>query len=224
MWTNLPHLDHLDHLGRGRCRGPSRACGAPRGAQMALAAPAPLPAAGAAPRSRVVITEELGDVLETPVGPGEVMLVRAVAGAGKSTMLELRARRNPSQQFLYLAYNDSVAKEMSQRFADLPNVTVLTLHALAYAHTPPQLTAEIADTITTAAAELVRFTRTSPADWPRDRQDDVLRIAASSRRRTRLCLQITQRKRWSRCVWCRGRRRCGGQSPLATTRSTTIAT
>ena len=86
---------------------------------MALAAPAPLPAAGAAPRSRVVITEELGDVLETPVGPGEVMLVRAVAGAGKSTMLELRARRNPSQQFLYLAYNDSVAEEMSQRFADL---------------------------------------------------------------------------------------------------------
>ena len=43
---------------------------------MALAAPAPLPAAGAAPRSRVVITEELGDVLETPVGPGEAMLVR----------------------------------------------------------------------------------------------------------------------------------------------------
>ena len=59
LWTNLRHLDHLDHLGRGRCRGPSRACGAPRGAQMALAAPAPLPAAGAAPRSRVVITEEL---------------------------------------------------------------------------------------------------------------------------------------------------------------------
>ena len=66
-----------------------------RGAQMALAAPAPLPAAGAAPRSRVVITEELRDVLETPVGPGEVMLMRAVAGAGKSTMLESRARRNP---------------------------------------------------------------------------------------------------------------------------------
>ena len=113
---------------------PPRAYGAPRGAQMALAAPAPLPAAGAAPRSRVVITEELGDVLETPVGPGEAMLVRAVAGAGKSTMLELRARRNPIQKFLYLAYNDSVAEEMSQRFADLPNVTVLTLHALAYAH------------------------------------------------------------------------------------------
>ena len=96
---------------------PPGAYGAPRGAQMALAAPAPLPAAGAAPRSRVVITEELGDVLETPVGPGEAMLVRAVAGAGKSTMLELRARRNPIQKFLYLAYNDSVAEEMSQRFA-----------------------------------------------------------------------------------------------------------
>ena len=64
---------------------------------------------------------------------------------------------------------------MSQRFGDLPNVTVLTLHALAYAHTPPQLTAEIADTITTAAAELARFTRRTPADWPRDRQDAVLR-------------------------------------------------
>jgi hypothetical protein len=61
---------------------------------------------------------------------GNVILVQAYAGTGKTTTLEHYARKW-TQKTLYLAYNKVLADESTERFRSLPHVTVTTIHALA---------------------------------------------------------------------------------------------
>lgn len=56
--------------------------------------------------------------------------VSALAGAAKTTTLELRAKAHPRQKILYVALNKSVQQEAAQRFPS--NVTCKTTHALAF--------------------------------------------------------------------------------------------
>ncbi|WP_018871458.1 UvrD-helicase domain-containing protein [Thioalkalivibrio sp. ALgr3] len=56
--------------------------------------------------------------------------VSALAGAAKTTTLELRAKAHPNQKILYVALNKAVQQEAAQRFPS--NVTCKTTHALAF--------------------------------------------------------------------------------------------
>jgi hypothetical protein len=62
---------------------------------------------------------------------GNVVVVQAYAGTGKTTTLFHYAKTWTQHKILYLAYNKVLADESSERFKDLPHVTVTTIHALA---------------------------------------------------------------------------------------------
>ncbi len=65
-----------------------------------------------------------------------ILKVNAVAGSGKTTTLLEFAAHHPQSKILYLAYNKSVAVEMREKAKAkaLRNLTVYTIHALAYRH------------------------------------------------------------------------------------------
>lgn len=63
---------------------------------------------------------------------GEILKINACAGSGKTTTLIEIAKSMPHARFLYLAFNRAVAKEASEKFSK--NVSVKTLHALAYSN------------------------------------------------------------------------------------------
>ena len=65
-----------------------------------------------------------------------ILKVNAVAGSGKTTTLLEFAAHRPQSRILYLAYNRSVAEEVREKAKarSLANLTVSTIHALAYRH------------------------------------------------------------------------------------------
>jgi F-box protein 18 (helicase) len=71
----------------------------------------------------------------------QIISVQAFAGTGKTTTLESYAKTWNKHSILYLAYNNALANETKKRFENMPNVTVLTCHALALKHTniPPDM-------------------------------------------------------------------------------------
>jgi hypothetical protein len=71
---------------------------------------------------------------------GESFSVRAMAGAGKTSTLKAVAEQNPQKRMLYLAFNNSIAREAKSKFPS--NVKVFTGHALAYHHTGKALAAQ----------------------------------------------------------------------------------
>lgn len=80
-------------------------------------------------------TDEQQVIIDGVYEPGEIVKITAYAGTGKTSTLELLARKidevNPNAQILYLAFNKTVAREASSRFPD--NVIAKTIHSLAYA-------------------------------------------------------------------------------------------
>ncbi|WP_028491684.1 UvrD-helicase domain-containing protein [Thioalkalivibrio sp. ALE19] len=58
------------------------------------------------------------------------LAVNALAGAAKTTTLEMRARANPNRKILYVAFNKAIETEARKRFPS--NVTCKTTHALAF--------------------------------------------------------------------------------------------
>lgn len=75
-------------------------------------------------------TSEQQAVLAQPVGKGEILLLNAYAGSGKTTTLELIARTNPQLKFLYLCFNRDNAQEAQHRFP--PNCECSTIHSKAW--------------------------------------------------------------------------------------------
>ncbi len=61
-------------------------------------------------------TEQQKAVVGQPVGKGEVMLLNAYAGTGKTTTLEMIAQANPQLRYLYLCFNRDNAREAQRRF------------------------------------------------------------------------------------------------------------
>lgn len=58
--------------------------------------------------------------------------IEATAGSSKSTTLYYYAKERPFKKILYLVYNSSMKKEAENSFGKLKNVTIKTLHGLAY--------------------------------------------------------------------------------------------
>lgn len=61
----------------------------------------------------------------------KLLIVRAFAGTGKTTTLEAYAEARPNARILYLAYTAAMAEAAREKFKRLPNVTCVTIHALA---------------------------------------------------------------------------------------------
>jgi superfamily I DNA/RNA helicase len=79
------------------------------------------------------LTDEQRAVIEAE---DPILKVNAVAGSGKTTTLLEFAAHRPDARILYLAYNRSVAEEVrvKAQARGLRNLTVNTIHGLAYRH------------------------------------------------------------------------------------------
>ncbi len=60
--------------------------------------------------------------------------VEALAGSGKSNTLYYYCKERPNKKILYIVYNRSMREESEHSFGKLPNVTIKTVHGLAYAY------------------------------------------------------------------------------------------
>jgi F-box protein 18 (helicase) len=76
-------------------------------------------------------TDEQITVCTTPLVPGDLMMINAYAGTGKTTTLEILAEENPGKMFLYLCFNKDMATEAQLRFGGA-NVACRTTHSLAF--------------------------------------------------------------------------------------------
>jgi len=79
------------------------------------------------------LTDEQLAVIESDA---PILRVEAVAGSGKTWTLVEFAAHHPRSKILYLAYNKAVAVEMREKAkaGGLGNLTVYTIHGLAYRH------------------------------------------------------------------------------------------
>ena len=62
----------------------------------------------------------------------DVLIVNAYAGTGKTSTLIEFCKARKDKKILYLSYNSSMRAEAEQKFKDLSNVSVKTMHSLAY--------------------------------------------------------------------------------------------
>lgn len=88
--------------------------------------------------SKIEFTDEQEAVLSHNVERGQIVLVKAIAGAGKTATLIEYMRRRPHMRFLYLAYNVSAIEEVRQRLAvsgiaiaESENIVCRTIDSLA---------------------------------------------------------------------------------------------
>lgn len=78
-------------------------------------------------------TREQAGIIKTRLKPGQVMVVNAVAGSGKTSTLKMYVDAYPDQKFLYLAFGKAQADEAKARFAK--NAECRTTHSLAFRET-----------------------------------------------------------------------------------------
>ncbi|MDR2124673.1 MAG: UvrD-helicase domain-containing protein, partial [Desulfovibrio sp.] len=84
--------------------------------------------AWAVPKTRKS-TNEQREVIGTA---GNLVTVTAYAGTGKTTTLHEFARARHSEKMLYLVFNRSMAEDAKRAFKDCANVSISTIHALAF--------------------------------------------------------------------------------------------
>lgn len=75
-------------------------------------------------------TRQQQAVIDRSVGRGEILLVNAYAGSGKTTTLELVTRARPRTRFLYLCFNRENAAQARRSFPG--NCECRTAHSLAW--------------------------------------------------------------------------------------------
>ncbi len=78
-------------------------------------------------RPTVNFTDQQNTVIHCPA---KIIVVKAFAGAGKTTTAVGFADARPNQRILYLAFNKGIQMEAERRFG--PNVTCRTTHSLAW--------------------------------------------------------------------------------------------
>ena len=76
-----------------------------------------------------LMTQEQKDII---FSKEDRVKIEATAGSSKSTTLYYYAKERPFKRILYVVYNASMKKEAEHTFGKLPNVTIKTLHGLAY--------------------------------------------------------------------------------------------
>lgn len=78
-------------------------------------------------------TQEQAAILQTALRRGQVMVVNAIAGSGKTSTLQMYVDAYPNRRFLYLAFGKAQADEAKQRFGR--NAECRTTHSLAFRET-----------------------------------------------------------------------------------------
>ena len=78
----------------------------------------------------VTPTPEQVRAAETPLKAGQIMLLNAYAGTGKTETLRLIAQNNPAKSVLYLSFNRQTAEKAKERFPR--NTACRTIHSLAF--------------------------------------------------------------------------------------------
>ncbi len=78
----------------------------------------------------VTPTPEQVSAAETPLESGQIMLLNAYAGTGKTETLRLIAQNNPDKSVLYLSFNRQTAEKAKARFPR--NTACRTIHSLAF--------------------------------------------------------------------------------------------
>ncbi|XP_028255941.1 F-box DNA helicase 1 [Parambassis ranga] len=81
-------------------------------------------------RSQIHLTREQQQILSHNIQKYHVVKIIAFAGTGKTTTLVKYAEQQPNLRFLYVAFNNSVAREARRRFPR--NVDCKTVHSLAF--------------------------------------------------------------------------------------------
>ncbi len=80
------------------------------------------------------LTVQQQNVITSNVPKGQIMLVQAFAGTGKTTTLIEFAKSKPRERILYLAFSKDLQVEAEKKFMGFPNVTARTIHSLAWHH------------------------------------------------------------------------------------------
>ncbi|WP_267523594.1 UvrD-helicase domain-containing protein [Campylobacter sp. MG1] len=62
----------------------------------------------------------------------DILVIEAYAGCGKTSTLIKFCEKRKDKKILYLAYNKSMGDEAKQKFKHLKNVSVFTMHSLAF--------------------------------------------------------------------------------------------
>ena len=83
--------------------------------------------------SSISLTAEQAEILAVKPSQGHVMVIDAIAGAGKTTTLRQYAEAHRLTRFLYLCFNKAQADEATASFPS--NVVCKTTHALAFSQT-----------------------------------------------------------------------------------------
>lgn len=81
-------------------------------------------------------TQEQLDIIEA-VKSGQDLIIQAYAGAAKTTTLRFIAEELSNKNILYIAFNKAIVEEATKKMPD--NVTVKTIHAVAYANCQQEL-------------------------------------------------------------------------------------
>ncbi|XP_069556232.1 F-box DNA helicase 1 isoform X1 [Brachyistius frenatus] len=81
-------------------------------------------------RPQIHLTREQQQILSHDIQNDHVVKIIAFAGTGKTTTLVKYAEQRPHLRFLYVAFNNSVAREARRRFPN--NVDCKTVHSLAF--------------------------------------------------------------------------------------------
>jgi len=76
-----------------------------------------------------VLTQEQLRIIQHPPEEKSHIVVQAFAGTGKTSIMLEYARKNPNIRILYIAYNNTLAKESAEKFKELTHVNVKTMHA-----------------------------------------------------------------------------------------------
>lgn len=82
-------------------------------------------------KQRLAPTGEQAEIVGSCPAPGEIMLINAYAGTGKTSTLRMIAEANPDKRILYVCYNRLTAEKASKSFPK--NTKCRTIHSLAYA-------------------------------------------------------------------------------------------
>jgi superfamily I DNA/RNA helicase len=85
---------------------------------------------GAKPTSALTPTQEQQDIIEAALETRDNLLINALAGAAKTTTLELICKALPVQPILSLAFNKRIATEMTKRLPG--HVACHTLNAIGH--------------------------------------------------------------------------------------------
>ena len=139
---------------------------------------------------RMMESQEWQEIVSKPVDAGQTLLITAAPGSGKSTLLREWCRGRPDNKILLLAFNKAVVDQLEANFSELPNVTVKTIHSVAYFATSHLHHGKVGDPTKT---DLKNFL---DCDWSEvDRQQELLRSFCASAA-TRLPTSKRQKSLW----------------------------